>query len=129
MLSLAPGNPPTDAKDTNISSISLCSYPSFVATTFSSGNHFGFKSKEGDLIISFNIRGDVKAVKLSELILSNRNWLMSNLNKFTVTCSLIQEINMGIKMKSEEILAEVCKDMLQILCRHYDYSLYKEIRA
>ena len=25
--------------------------------------------------------------------------------------------------------AEVCKDMLQILCRHYDYSLYKEIRA
>ena len=31
--------------------------------------------------------------------------------------------------KSEEILAEVCKDMLQILCRHYDYSLYKEIRA
>ncbi len=45
--------------------------------------------KEGDLIISFNTRGDVKAVKLSELILSNRNWLMSNLNKFTVTCSLI----------------------------------------
>ena len=129
MLSLASGNPPTDAKDTNISSVSLCSYPSFVATTFSSGNHFGFKSKEGDLIISFNIRGDVKAVKLSELILSNRNWLMSNLNKFTVTCSLIQEINMGIKMKSEEILAEVCKDMLQILCRHYDYSLHKEIRA
>ena len=36
---------------------------------------------------------------------------------------------MGIKMKSEEILAEVCKDMLQILCRHYDYSLYKEILA
>ena len=44
MLNLAPGNPPTDAKDTNISSVSLCSYPSFVATTFSSGNHFGFKS-------------------------------------------------------------------------------------
>ena len=44
MLSLALGNPPTDAKDTNISSVSLCSYPSFVATTFSSGNHFGFKS-------------------------------------------------------------------------------------
>ena len=44
MLSLAPDNPPTDAKDTNILSVSLCSYPSFVETTFSSGTHFGFKS-------------------------------------------------------------------------------------